>query len=176
MRVPAPLSLLGLLLALALSAPAHAAPPGPPPTDTEPCSREATRGAVRSFFATFDAGDLGRLDALFAAEPAFQWYSTPGPGERLGPASQRRDTLIPYLRRRHAKGDRLRLRAFHWTGRSPHWSNFWWEARRSTPALRGGHWFRADGKGAAVCDSGGAQLIVFTFGGRADRPEASGAP
>jgi hypothetical protein len=163
MRVAALLCFLGL----AVASPALARAPGSPPTDTAPCSREATRAAVHSFFDAFEAGDFARLDSLFAPEPAFQWYSTPAPGRRQREASQRRNTLIPYLRRRHAKGDRLHLDAFHWTGRSPHWSNFWFEAQRSAPAVEKGRWFSADGKGAAVCDGGAAQLIVLTFGERA---------
>lgn len=152
------------ILALASAAPALARAPNPPPTDSAPCSREQTRAAVHSFFTSFAAGRFARLDSLFAPEPAFQWYASPAPGPRLRQAAQRRNTLIPYLRRRHAAGDRLQLRAFHWTGRSPHWSNFWFEARRSTPAADGGRWLRADGKGAAVCDAGAAQLIVLAFG------------
>jgi len=143
---------------------AVAAAPSSVPTDTVACGREATRAAVRTFFTAFNAGDFARLDALFAPEPAFQWYSTPAPGERLGPPARRRETLIPYLRRRHARGDRFDLDAFHWNGRSSHWSNFAFEARGSSPAFHGGNWFRADGKGVAVCGTGAAQLIVLTFG------------
>lgn len=157
---------LTCFLVLGVAASALAAAPASPPTDTASCGREATAGALRSFVAAFDAGDSARLDSLFAPEPAFQWYSTPAPGERIGQEARRRDTLVPYLRRRHAKGDRLRLRAFHWTGRSPRWSNFWFEARRATPAVDGGRWFRADGKGAVVWEAGSAQLIVLTFGER----------
>gem|GEM_PF-5486747 len=36
--------------------------------------------------------------------------------------------------------------------------------RRSEP--RGGGWFTAEGKGAAVCDDGSPSLMVLTFGGR----------
>lgn len=119
---------------------------------------------LRSFVAAFDRGSFAKLDALFAAEPAFQWYSSPAPGRRLGAEAKRRDTLIPYFRRRHAEGDRLRLLAFHWNGMSSHWSNFAFDLRRSEP--RGDGWFRTEGKGAAVCDEGDPRLIVLTLGGR----------
>lgn len=160
--------LVSVLVAATLASPnaAAAGAPSSVPTGASPCDREATRGALRAYFTAFDAGDFARLEALFAAEPAFQWYSTPGPGARLGAAAKRRDTLLPYLRRRHAKGDRLELSAFHWTGNAAHWSNFWFEGRKRTPAVAGG-WFRADGKGAAVCESGAARIIVLTFGERA---------
>jgi hypothetical protein len=135
-----------------------------PPKTTTPCDRPDTKEVLGSFVGAFDSGSFAKLDALFAPEPAFQWYSSPAPGRRLGAAAKRRDTLIPYFRRRHAKGDRFRLLAFDWNGRSAHWSNFAFDLRRSEPG--GGGWFSTNGKGAAICDSGAPNLIVLTLGGR----------
>jgi hypothetical protein len=152
-------SLAGMLCLWLALAPASAAPP----TTTEPCSRTDTSNALRSFVGAFNDGSFEKLDALFAQEPDFQWYSTQAPGQRLGVEAKNRGTLIPYLRRRHAAGDEFRLRSFRWNGRSAHWSNFGFLALRKNP--RGG-WLRSEGKGAAICDGEDASLIVLTFGGR----------
>ena len=158
-RRSAPVLSLLVVLGLAVAASSGAAAP----TTTTPCGRADTRGVLRSFVGAFNGGSFAKLDALFAPEPAFQWYSSPAPGRRLGAEAKRRDTLIPYFRRRHREGDEFRLLAFDWNGKSAHWSNFSFEMRRSEP--RDG-WFRTEGKGAAVCDDGEPSLIVLTFGGR----------
>jgi hypothetical protein len=153
-------SLTGLLCLWLAIASASAAPP----TSTEPCSRADTRSALRSFVGAFNGGSFEKLDALFALEPDFQWYSTPAPGQRLGADAKRRDTLVPYFRRRHAAGDRFRLRTFDWVGKSPHWSNFGFLALRSKPQADG--WIRSESKGAAICDEGRPSLITLSLGGR----------
>lgn len=143
----------------------------PPPTDTAPCTRAQTRTALNSFVTAFNQGDFARLDSLFADEPAFQWFSSQHPGRRLGAEAKRRDTLIPYLRRRHARDEEFRLRAFNFSGNSARWSNFWFEALRSADGFGDGDWRRVVGKGAAICDQGSPQLIVLSLG----RPEPAGS-
>ena len=112
---------------LALGAGSLASVASGSPTDAPPCGRSPTRHG----FVAFDRGDYAKLDSLFATKPDFQWYSSPPPGRRLGRAAGDRDTLIPYIRRRHARHDRLCLLTFHFTGRARHWSNFWFELRRA---------------------------------------------
>lgn len=153
------LSFLGAL-AIGLGNQAGAAPP----TTTLPCERAETKAALRSFVVAFNGSDSAKLDALFAQEPDFQWYSTPNPGRRLGAAAKQRDTLVPYLRRRHANGDRFRLASFQWNGKSAHWSNFGFRMLRNEPDEEG--WFPTEGKGATICDEGKARFIVLTFGSR----------
>jgi hypothetical protein len=152
-------SLTGLLCLWLAIASAGAAPP----TNTEPCDRASTSSALRSFIGAFNGGSFEKLDALFASEPDFQWYSAPAPGQRLGADAKRRDTLVPYFRRRHAAGDRFRLRTFDWNGKSPHWSNFGFVALRSKPHADG--WIRSESKGAAICDDGRPSLITVSLGG-----------
>lgn len=128
------------------------------------CTGKGIRAVIVSFTEAFNQGDGERLDALFATEPEFQWYSAPSPGKRLDRAAKRRDSLLAYFRARHARHDRLHLSAFSFNGNSPHWGNFDFTMRRSTGGFMGGRRFPQGGKGAAICDSSGARFIVFTFG------------
>jgi hypothetical protein len=91
---------------------------GSPPTGPSHCGPEAIRSTLVSFTAALNSGDLEALDRLFAEKPDFQWYSTEW---RSGRAAKRRDTLIPYLRRRHERRERLRLAASRFNGNSPHY-------------------------------------------------------
>lgn len=135
------------------------------PTDTSSCSRAQTRSAFGEFLSAFDRGHYARLDSLFAAPPDFQWFSSPAPGPRSGREARARDTLLSYFRARHRHHDRLRLLDFHFTGRTRHWSNFWFDLHRAAQGYRGGRWFAITGKGAAVCDGGAARFIVISLGG-----------
>jgi hypothetical protein len=155
-------ALLLLPTAAAVLLPSGAA--GLPPAGAEPCGRATTREVVRQYVADFSAGRYEQLDALFATGPDFQWYSSPRPGRRLGEAARRRSTLLAYLRGRHARHDKLTLRAFHFTGDGRHWSNFWIELWRSARDFRGGQRFAASAKGAVACREGEARLIVLSFG------------
>ena len=137
---------------------------GAPPRDTSPCTRSQTHAAFNAFFTDFNQGRFARLDALFADEPAFQWYSSPAPGRRLNRAAMQRRTLIPYFRRRHERHEEFRLLAFNFVGNSGHWSNFWFEGLRSADGFNDGHWRGMTGKGAAICDQGTAQFIVLSLG------------
>lgn len=137
------------------------------------CSRGQTRQALDSFVVAFNRGDYAALDSLFAQPPAFRWYSSPKPGQRIGAAAKRRDTLIPYFRTRHARQDRLRLLVFGFTGRAARWSNLWFEMRRSAADFRQGKWIESPGKGAVACDGGSTQFIVVSLGGPAPTPVRS---
>src|SRR5829696_7517585 len=69
------------------------------------------RPVVEQFFAALAAGDLDRLDELFAAESeGWTWYSISDlVGQRLGPASMRRSSLRAYFAARIARHERFRL-------------------------------------------------------------------
>jgi len=134
---------------------------GSPPTGPSHCGPKAIRATLVSFTAALDDGDLDALDELFAEKPDFQWYSTDG---RIGAAAKRRDTLIAYFRRRHARGERLRLAGFRFTGNSPHHGNFEMLMGRRLPGVAGGAWLPVPGKGAATCHEGETRLIVMSFG------------
>jgi hypothetical protein len=134
-----------------------------PPTGPSHCGSADVRSALVSFATALNQGDFLALDRLFAEKPDFQWYVTDG---RIGAASKRRDTLIPYFRRRHRRGEQLALHRFQFVGNSPHWGNFQMTMRRQLPGVRGERFALAPGKGAAVCDDQGTRLIVMSFGAR----------
>jgi hypothetical protein len=131
------------------------------PTGQSHCEAKAVRSTLLSFTTAFNREDLAALDEIFAQKPDFQWYTTDG---RSGQEAKSRDTLIPYFRRRHVRGDRLGLASFRFTGNSPHYGNFEMTMRRSNPDVAGGRWQRIPGKGAAVCAGGATRLIVMSFG------------
>jgi hypothetical protein len=141
---------------------------GSPPTGPSHCDSKAIRSTLVSFTAALNRGDLDALDELFAEKPDFQWYSTEW---RTGRAAKRRDTLIPYFRRRHEIGERLRLAASRLNGNSPHYGNFEMLMGRRVPSFAGGVWLPVLGKGAAICHAGSTRLIVMSFG-RVVRPRA----
>jgi hypothetical protein len=134
---------------------------GLPPTGPSHCGPRAIHSTLVSFTAALNRGDLDALDELFAEKPDFQWYSTDG---RIGAAAKRRDTLIAYFRRRHARGERLRLASSRFTGNSPHYGNFEMLMGRRVPGVAGGDWLPVPGKGAATCSEGETRLIVMSFG------------
>ena len=145
---------------------------------TEPrssCAAVEVRSAVVSFVTAFNRGDYERLDALFAEEPKFEWYSSPRPGLRLGRSARRRSTLIPYLRARHKAGDRFDLTSFGFNGNSPRYGNFEMDVRRSSPEFRHGKWFEALSKGAAICDGDSVEFIVMSHGGPFPNPARGAA-
>jgi hypothetical protein len=133
------------------------------PTGPSHCRSADIRSALVSFSRALNQGDFDALDQVFAEKPDFQWYTTDG---RIGAASKRRDTLIPYFRARHRRGERLALYRFQFVGNSPHWGNFQMTMRRQVPGVRGGRFLLAPGKGAAICDDGVTRLIVMSFGTR----------
>jgi hypothetical protein len=132
-----------------------------PPTGPSHCAARDISAVLNSFTAALNRGDLDALDELFAEKPDFQWYSTDG---RIGAAAKRRDTLIAYFRRRHARGERLRLASSRFTGNSPHYGNFEMLMGRRVPSVAGGDWLPVPGKGAAICHEGETRLIVMSFG------------
>jgi hypothetical protein len=116
------------------------------------CSGVEARTLVVRFIRAFNAGDLRRLDRLFAREPDFRWYSTDGPGVRTGGAAYDRSTLIRYFARRHRLGERLKLRSFRFNGNSgaggDTYGNFEYGLIRRADDLPPTRYY---GKGAARC-------------------------
>jgi hypothetical protein len=141
--------------------------------DVSSCTAASTRTAVSAFVASFNRGDFTRLDAIFAPEPSFQWYSSGTPGSRIRAASHNRTTLRSYFQTRHAKRDRLRVVSLRFTGKAaghgtvPAHGNFSVVLKRSAADYRQGAWFGVIGKGAVVCSANPAasRFIVFSLGG-----------
>jgi hypothetical protein len=134
----------------------------PSPTERErACGTTAHRLVVR-YIEAYNKGDVRRLDRIFAPEPAFQWYSAPGPDQRFSPAAEDRAGLIPYFAARHRTGDRLRLKRFKYNGRraTDDTGHFEMTLRRRT--AKGARWRDSASKGAIVCAR--KQIIVTSLG------------
>jgi len=150
------LALLALIVCIAAAAgtaqPGHAAG----------CTADATKALVRSFVAAYSTGRVTAIDRLWAPEPYFQWYSTIGPGSRLGSKAYDRKTLVAYFRTRvrlHEKLALTRLVAGYDAKRNL--VNFFGKLVRSADDLpvTGPR----DFKGAASCRPSGPALIVWSM-------------
>jgi hypothetical protein len=153
MRAVAVLVLAGAALAL------------PPAVSSAPtrCGGATTTALVRSFVANRNAGRSAASVRAWASEPAFQWYSTGSPGERLGPRAYDRATLRAYFDERALAHERLVVQAFG-AGYDPKRDivNFAGmlvrtaDDRAGTPAPQ-------SFKGAATCRTGVPKLIVWSM-------------
>ena len=124
------------------------AAPAATPTLCAPAEMDA---AVKRFLAAFNRGDSKALAAVWAAEPDFQWYSTPAPGARLRARASDRASLIPYFRGRHARAERMDLTAFRVNGNTAAkkpYGNFEYRLVRSARDLGATDYH---GKGALHC-------------------------
>jgi hypothetical protein len=129
------------------------------------CEAAEVRALVVDFVAAFNRGDLARLDAIFAPKAAFKWYSSNAPGRRVRSAAFRRDTLLGYFGRRHARRDRLRLLSFGFNGNSGGYGHFDYRMRRAAADFRRGRSFRLVGKGAVDCALDPKAIAVWSMGG-----------
>jgi hypothetical protein len=127
-----------------------------------PCTAGATKALVRSFVARYNAGRVGAIDGMWAPEPYFQWYSTIGPGRRLGSKAYDRTTLAAYFRARvrvHEKLVVTQLGAGYDSKRNL--VNFAGKLVRSADDLAAAG--PKDFKGAAACQATGPTLIVWSM-------------
>lgn len=116
-----------------------------------PCTPSEVRTTVRRILAAFNRGDLDALDRSFARDPGFRWYSTAEPGRRQPMVIRARGSLVPYLARRHARGERLHLENIRVNGNTeanPPYGNFTFHLTRRSENLEQ---TRYQGKGAAYC-------------------------
>jgi hypothetical protein len=134
------------------------------------CTAVQTRSALVSFMAAFNAGNYGRLDAVFAGPSWFRWYSSSAPGMRFDPQAQMRNTLVAYFRARHAQRERFRLVSFKFNGNSLGYGNFNWKMKRSAGDFRDGAWFMVEAKGAALCEGASTRFIVMSVGAPEPQP------
>ncbi len=121
-----------------------------------------TKQTMTSFVTAFNRGELSKVDAVFAREPGFQWYSSPLPGIRVLPDAENRGSLLGYFARRHRVGDRLRLVSLRVNNIQLGLANFEFVLRRSARDFRGGTWFGLIGKGALTCYD--RRFIVLSLG------------
>ena len=152
---------IALLLVAASALAVAALPPPNAAARTRPCARSEVGQVIVRFIRALNAGNAARLDAVFAKEPSFEWYSTGAPGRRLGGAAYRRATLIPYFVRRHAQRERLTLLSWSGGGNANGYAHFGFRlVRRAKDAPRP---LRLDGKGAAICTTSGNTIAVWSM-------------
>jgi hypothetical protein len=114
-----------------------------------------TERLFKTYVEAYNKGDAARLDrAVFAREPAFQWYSD---ARRRGPEAQQRSTLRAYFAARHRAGDRFsairfKNNAYRASDRTQH---FEYTLKRDGK--------KVPGKGAASCPH--RRIIVMSLGG-----------
>lgn len=121
---------------------------------THNCTQEQVDQLVVSFIAAWNAGRAVAVERLFAPEPAFQWLSMRGPGDRLGKKSHDRTTIRAFVRFRHRHRDRITL--VHEQG------NFQLLVRRWADDYHARNEIR--GKGEAICPAGKVpKLIVWSL-------------
>ena len=128
------------------------------------CALGDARRAFASFLAAFNHGKYARLDSLFAAEPAFGWFSSNDPGRRIRQEAERRSTLVQYFRRRHSQRDRLRLERLPVITAGAHRTGLGLELWRSAADFRNGKWSRVSGKASLVCHAQTPKFLVMSLG------------
>ena len=142
--------------------------PAPPPEPEQPslCTAGEVETLVGRFLSAFNSGDLNELDAVFAREPEFEWYSTDAPGERFTPVANDRPSLLPYFAGRHALGEQLTLRSIRFNGNPAgrhSYGNFEYSLTRSAEDLESTSY---RGKGAAFCYRKRSDVIFVWSMGR----------
>jgi hypothetical protein len=127
---------------------------------TPPCNLftpETTKLVVIAFLDAYNAGAPDVTDRFIAPADQFQWYAAPGRQVPDDPASSDRGTLPAYFAAQHARGDRLELKTFSYSGISYNTSipggdtGFGYTLIHS---VRSGTPHDAPGKGAIACISG----------------------
>jgi len=136
------------------------------PADWQDCAPGEARGVVERFVRVFNSRSIPSLDRVFSPAASFNWYSTGGPGVRLGPAAYDRSPLIPYFRGRQRQGERLRLVRFEGGGNGNGYAHFRFRIERRSRELRPTVF---QGKGAAICAVSGDTISVWSVGSSVSR-------
>ena len=143
--------------------------PSPTPRATPTCNNytaDSTKQIVADFLAAYDAGASNLTDKFIAPAGEFQWYGAPGRPYPSDPASTDRSTLPGYFAAQHAKGDRLGLKSFSYSGVTysairTGAQNFGYTLVHS---VADGSSHDAPGKGAVSCKSGKiAVWLIFSW-------------
>jgi hypothetical protein len=149
-----------VVTAIVLSA-AGTASPSTPRTGCRPAQ---TTALITRFLTAFNRGDRAVLNnQLWGGKLYFNWYAvTAGPGLRVNPEAQRRDTLMKYFAARRAAGERLTLTNVKLNGvTGGGYLNFEFHLLRSANDQPGGQVLYA-GKGASSCLTG--RLTTWVMG------------
>jgi hypothetical protein len=137
------------------------------PLRDRPCTETDARETLAALARAFGRGDGPRVETMLAGPGRFAWLSSPAPGRRLGAEATRRWTVAPYVRARHARGDRLALVSVGFNGfdEGRDLGHFEFRARRRAADFRGGAWFDLVGKGALDCSARPTTIAVLSIGG-----------
>jgi hypothetical protein len=168
--VPSRSVVVGLCISAVAATAAHAS--SPEASRVRDCRPGEVKHGVVAFTRAFNAGDIPKLDGLFAPKtthgrPGFQWYSTGPPGTRLGSAATNRSTLMSYFAARHRARERLRL--LQLTGGNADDNAYADFAFHILRQARGLHATAFEGKGASICSRYGARIAVWAIGPRVSR-------
>jgi hypothetical protein len=156
---------VGLCISAVVATAAHAS--SPDASRVRDCRNGEVEHGVVAFTRAFNAGDIRKLDGLFARKgthgrPGFQWYSTGPPGARLGSAATNRSTLMSYFAARHRARERLELLQLSGGNAADDaYADFAFHLRRQARGLRATAF---EGKGASICSRYGARIAVWTIG------------
>ncbi len=131
------------------------------------CSKLAVEKSVGSFIRAFNAGEAAAAARRWAPEPAFEWYSADGPGQRLNAAARDRGSLAGYFQDRITHREQVRRIVFkvNLDPRRGH-GGFYGVLRRRADDLTPTIYTY---KGVVDCSSGRPWLIVWSMAWR-DRP------
>lgn len=131
------------------------------------CSRSDVGAVVGEFLQAFNAGDQGRLAALFVDDPGFRWFSVSdqfmGKGGGTVFVAYSRPVLLRYFERRHARNERLVLRSLD-IGAGGRETGFTFELTRHADDLGGGRVVRYGGKGSIDCSTTPPAIKVWSMG------------
>jgi hypothetical protein len=163
--VPSRSVVVGLCLSAVAATAAHAS--SPETSGVRDCRAGEVRQGVIAFTRALNAGDIEKLDSLFARKgthgrPGFQWYSTGPPGARFGTAAANRSTLMAYFAARHRARERLNLLQLHGGNADDNaHADFAFQILRQARGLRATAF---EGKGASICSRYGARIAVWAIG------------
>lgn len=156
---------VGLCISAVAATAAHAS--SPEVSRVRDCRPGEVRQGIVAFTRAFNAGDIRKLDGLFARKgihggPGFQWYSTGPPGARFGSVAENRSTLMSYFAARHRARERLELLQLSGGNADDNaYADFGFQILRQARGLRATAF---EGKGASICSRYGARIAVWSTG------------
>jgi hypothetical protein len=112
---------------------------------------------------SFNAGDRGRLNRLWAKRGEFRWYTAFQRDPPVADSIFSRAALLPYFATRHRRQERLRIRRFRFNGNGGGYGHFEYRLEREALDLSAASRLY-DGKGAVTCYTNPRALAVWSMG------------
>ena len=123
---------------------------------------------MHEFVAAFNAGNRAQLEAVFAPDPRFRWFSISEQATETGGGSVfvafSRPVLLRHLARRQAQNERLVLRNLELAAAGGSERGFVFHLTRRADDLRRGEPVLYSGKGAVDCTSETRTILVWSMG------------